>query len=78
LKFGVWEENRKQFARSNTYGHFDAFAALMYFLRVVDYQTNPIPKLIDVDEANSFIPVGYENNSANAELVETMLGLRRR
>jgi hypothetical protein len=78
LKFGVWEERRREFARSSIYGHFDAFAALMYFLRNVDYATNPIPRLTDIDQANTFIPEGYERDQTNHAVVEAMLGLRRR
>lgn len=78
LKFGVWEESRKAFARSNTYGHFDAFAAFMYFLRAVDYTTNPIPRLTDIDQANTFIPEGYAEQNSNNQVVEAMLGLKRR
>jgi hypothetical protein len=78
LKFGVWQDNRKAFARSTTYGHFDGFAALMYLLRVIDFQTNPIPKMIDIDTANTFIPENYERDQGNTQLIKTMLGIRRR
>lgn len=78
LKFGVWKNNRKEFDRSSTFGHFDAFAALMYLLRVVDYQTNPIPPMIDIDTANTFVPVGYAEQNTNNQVVEAMLGLKRR
>ncbi len=43
LKSGVWNEQRKDFDRSVTFGHFDAFAALMYLVRNVDTATNPVP-----------------------------------
>jgi len=78
LNFGVWEDNRKQFARSNTFGHFDAFAALMYLLRSVDYVTNPIPPMIDIDESNTYVPEGYAEQNSNNQMVESMLGLKRR
>lgn len=78
LKFGVWKNNRKEFDRSTTYGHFDAFAALMYLLRVVDYQTNPIPPMMDIDTANTFVPAGYAEQNQNNQVVEAMLGLKRR
>ena len=45
LKYGIWDKNRKAFERSEVYGHYDAFAALMYLIRNLDLQTNPIPPL---------------------------------
>lgn len=44
LKYGVWDEKRKGFARSTTYGHFDALAALIYLVRNLALHSNPIPK----------------------------------
>lgn len=44
LKYGVWDEKRKGFARSTTYGHFDALAALIYLVRNLALNSNPIPK----------------------------------
>ena len=78
LRFGVWKNNRKEFDRSTTFGHFDAFAALMYLLRVVDYQTNPIPPMMDIDTANTFVPAGFAEQHQNNQVVEAMLGLKRR
>ena len=43
LKYGVWNENRTDFDTSDAYGHFDAFASLMYMVRNIDQKTNPIP-----------------------------------
>ncbi len=51
LKFGVWDTKRKGFARSPTYGHFDALAALIYLVRNLALSSNPIPK-----------DYGYENH----------------
>lgn len=44
LKYGVWDEKRRGFARSTTYGHFDALASLIYLVRNLAQHTNPIPK----------------------------------
>lgn len=44
LKFGVWDSKRTGFARSTTYGHFDALAALIYMVRNIALNSNPIPK----------------------------------
>lgn len=43
LRYGVWNEQRRDFDRSLAYGHFDAMASLMYLIRNVDTRTNPIP-----------------------------------
>lgn len=45
LKYGVWDEKRKEFSRSKVYGHFDHLAALIYLVRNLDKHTNPIPNL---------------------------------
>lgn len=44
MKYGIWDKNRKEFARSKVYGHFDHFAALMYLLIHTPYHSNPIPR----------------------------------
>lgn len=43
IKYGVWDTKKKAFARSATYGHFDALAALIYLVRMLAKHTNPIP-----------------------------------
>lgn len=43
LKYGVWNEKKKEFARSKAYGHFDHLAALVYLVRNIATGTNPIP-----------------------------------
>ena len=43
LAYGVWNEHRTDFERIPEYGHFDALAALMYMIRNVDQNVNPIP-----------------------------------
>lgn len=61
LQKGVWEKTKggnrgKMFARSKTFGHYDGFAALMYLIRSVDLQTNPLPPEFKHNEENTFIP----------------------
>jgi len=43
LKSGIWDKNKKQFDRSRTYGHFDALSALVYMVRNVPDNDNPVP-----------------------------------
>lgn len=43
LRYGIWDKNRKQFARNKVYGHYDHLAALIYLVRNLAKHTNPIP-----------------------------------
>lgn len=43
LRYGIWDERRKQFDRSRIYGHYDALAAVIYLVRNIDLHTNPLP-----------------------------------
>lgn len=61
MKNGVWVKLRsgqrgKEFSRSKTYGHYDGFAAAMYFIRSVDMVTNPLPPEFRHNVENTFIP----------------------
>lgn len=44
LQTGIWDKQRKKFDRSKTYGHYDCLAALVYMVRNIDQNSNPIPK----------------------------------
>lgn len=61
MRNGVWTKTKggargKEFSRSKTYGHYDGFAAAMYFVRSVDLLTNPLPPEFRHNEENTFIP----------------------
>lgn len=43
LKYGVFNKKRTEFARSNVYGHYDHLAALIYLVRNLSMNNNPIP-----------------------------------
>jgi hypothetical protein len=43
LRNAIWDKKREKLAKSKVYGHFDALMALVYLVRNVDTQTNPIP-----------------------------------
>jgi hypothetical protein len=61
LGSALWNKNRDDFARSKTFGHADAIAALMYGVRNIDVHTNPVP-------------ANYENpwlNARKPKLTET-------
>lgn len=53
LRTGIWDKHRAKFQRSGVYGHLDALAALMYLVRNLDQNTNPIPVTYGTDPYNS-------------------------
>jgi hypothetical protein len=55
LEFGVWDEKRRKFERTETLGHFDALAALIYLVRNLDVHTNPIPRDYKFDRMNQLM-----------------------
>lgn len=67
LKNGVWNNNRDDWAHTMTWGHFDALAALIYMIRVVDVVTNPIPRDFGISPATHHIPPGMVTTSQNYE-----------
>lgn len=49
LLYGLWNEKRDGFLRSDSLGHLDALASLIYGVRVIDKISNPIPFVEDKD-----------------------------
>src|SRR6478672_2229502 len=75
LKYGVWDKNRRNFAHSKVYGHFDALAALIYGVRNLNVIDNPIPHDFGADRDNQIVfPFG--NGSANVKALKNAFGLR--
>lgn len=66
LRYAIWNQRgnsaNRQFGRSAAYGHYDALASLVYLIRNLDQNTNPIPTMYNVDINNT-----YTNKSAVAE-----------
>lgn len=58
LANGIWDKNKKELARSKTYGHFDALMALVYLVRNIDTSTNPIPRHYGKRWDTHGIPIG--------------------
>lgn len=73
MKYGIWDKNRKEFARSKVYGHYDHFAALMYLLIHTPYQSNPIPRDFGHQNSKSWLGnlTGPESN--NARVLQNIL-----
>lgn len=57
LSNAVWDKKREKLAKSKVFGHFDALMALVYLVRNVDTQTNPIPKYYGKTYATHSIPL---------------------
>ncbi len=71
MKLGIWDKHRKGFSRSRVYGHFDHFASLVYLIRNLAKNSNPIP--IDYGhDHRSFMEhikgdIGKSNNARTLE-----------
>ena len=55
LKYGVWNQKRTHFAESKVYGHFDGLAALVYLVRNLNKNTNPVPPDFQLDRDNQVL-----------------------
>lgn len=78
LRYGIWDDNRKKFARSVTYGHFDALAALIYLVRYLDTASNPIPTNLNISLATHHVNGNGNGDNAQAKAVRQILNIRRR
>jgi hypothetical protein len=65
LKYGVWDNKKKAFARSGTYGHFDHLAALIYLVCMLATSSNPIPPTLGAAYHTHHIGVGAKRESNN-------------
>lgn len=74
LSYGIWDEHRKQWERSDRLGHFDALAALMYLIRNVDSRTNPIPPEYGKPSEAYFFDEAKKQ--ANKEKLKKLFGVR--
>jgi hypothetical protein len=72
LKYGVWDLKKKQFARSNAYGHFDHLAALVYLVRNLAKHANPIPATHGFDSYKDWTYHVEKKHSNNAEVFKNV------
>lgn len=72
MRYGVWDKNRKEFARSKVYGHFDHFAALMYLLIHTPSHSNPIPATHGHANHRSWLGHVKGPQSNNAKVIGTL------
>lgn len=76
LRYGVWDENRRTFDRSAAYGHYDAFAALMYLVRNIDQRTNPVPFDYNKPEIDHWLK--DEEKQRRKDKLKAMFNLKER
>jgi hypothetical protein len=66
LKYGIWSENNKMFARSTTYKHQDHLAALIYLVRNLDTHSNPIPNTHNISVYTHHINRGFDKDTTDS------------
>ncbi len=76
LKNAVWTEKRDQFARLSAYGHFDALAALIYLIRNLDVNSNPIPSDFKLSLDTHYMD-GTNGESNTVRALKDMLGVKK-
>jgi hypothetical protein len=77
LRTGLWNKRRDDFERSKVYGHADALSSLIYLVRNVNTQTNPIPATFELDLGEVF----FKNANAptgSSKVLADAFGLKRK
>lgn len=77
LRNGVYTKTKagnrgKEFARSKVFGHYDAMAALIYWIREMDTTHDPVPPLAQKNMEDTFAGkkvLAEQNNVATAEII---------
>ena len=67
LKAGIWNNLRKEFDRSETHGHFDMIAALVYLVRNVPETVNLVPQFFGTNLSDTIFRSDKMNQNSNAE-----------
>jgi len=68
LENAIWKENRRDFDRSSVFGHFDALAALIYLVRNINENYNPIPKMHNMSHNTHWISEQKKENDTKKAL----------
>lgn len=69
LENSMWNKNRDGFERNDVVGHADAVAALMYLIRNIDRQYNPIPADLGLNHMTHLI-LPKEHVQNNTRILE--------
>lgn len=73
LKYGVFDAKRKEFARTTAYGHFDHLAALVYLIRNLDRQTNPVPPMYNLSDFTHYVPESLrQSDGVNVSVLKNL------
>jgi len=75
LKSAMWTEDRTEFAESETLGHADAVDALIYGMRTINSQRNPIPFNHNLNPMTHYIPED-QVQSAEQNAFQKAFGLK--
>ena len=74
LKHGIWKKNRKDFERSDEFGHFDFVHETIYAVRHVDRSANPFPAMPDgVHGGTHWYQGKAEDLGENSQAVKQMV-----
>ncbi len=78
LNNGIWTKSstNRKFARSQTYGHYDALASLVYLIRNLDTNTNPIPVGHNLDISTHYIRGNIEQSQDNITCLKQVFNLQ--
>ena len=79
LQYASWNKSRTEFTRNAMFGHYDALAALIYMVKMLDIYTNPFPTLTGIRQSTHYIPadIPREENKTVSE-VRRLFRPRRR
>lgn len=71
MKYGVWDKQRRKFDRSPVHGHYDALAAVMYFVRHINRSVNPYPADYGVtDHYNQVYPGDWDRPNTSDQTIK--------
>lgn len=76
LEEAIWNKQRTQFDRSSEFGHFDGVDALIYMVRNVQYNKNPIPHDHGLNMYEQFIPETKRTSNNQKQLMK-LIPLKR-
>lgn len=81
LKHATWDKSRKDFKRSEAYGHYDGIDALVYLVRNIDRNRNPYPKgykFANLSRDEWFVADDYKDANNKQKLSEWAVSLMPR
>lgn len=74
LHNAIWNNQRTSFERSDPqgFGHFDAVDAIIYMVRNVQFNKNPIPNDYGLNIYDQYVPSSKQTNEAQKQLSKLM------